>query len=90
MKVTEKKIVEVVRWTCNVEGHRHQTQEVAQRCIDRHNGEPPNFIKWTDRKRALLVADREGGMTYKELGRLWDISSSRAREVYIRSKRRGF
>lgn len=87
-------VVEMVErryWQCARKEHRHMTEEVAQRCLERHPTEaaPRGRVNhWTPESRAEALALRRSGLTYRAVGERYGISANRAKQVCDRAEYR--
>jgi hypothetical protein len=73
-------------WDCLIPIHRHQTPEIAQKCIDRYlrlDGHKRKGLKWTDELMAETKRTHESGQTFAAIGREYGVGGGRiAEQVY--------
>ena len=86
---SEKKIelVEVEYWSCHNEKHRHKTQDIAQRCIDKHESTPRKARKWTSEMLLKVLDLRDDGKSFREIGEAFGVSANRGRQVHWKAER---
>lgn len=77
----ETELVEVTYWTCCVDAHRHQTEQVAEACIAKHEKPKELRRRWTRAMMADAVDAALGGATYSEVGRSFGITGGRVQNV---------
>ena len=85
----ELKNYAVEYWTCYDKDHHHRTKTIAENCIARQD-RIKAIVKndWSiDRLKELLVL-RDTGITFKEMGKKYNISPARMRQVYYRAYRK--
>lgn len=87
-QVTEQRVTEVKYWTCNYAEHRHMTQGVAQKCIIHTALKPRRMTnKWTTGLYKVVLELREAGHTFVSIGRRFNITGSRAKQVWATAHR---
>lgn len=87
----ERKIILVKQsyWACGIASHRHTTEEVAARCIDREERThtPTGCLRWrNDDYLAVLTAYRSGS-TQVAIAKQIGVSTSRIGQVIARARR---
>ena len=83
---TETKIIEY--WTCGVCARHHNTEDAARRCMEKWEKRPkPETNNWTYEKLCEMVALRDSGKTFRECGKRYGITGSRATQVYAQGLR---
>jgi len=65
-------------WTCWNEKHRHKTKEIADACLTQKSREKKITNNWTNEAIDLLLKRKNEGLTYKEIGQLYNITKGYA------------
>ena len=72
--------VKIEHWDCGNENHRHKTEDVALRCIEKNKNKMPPRVS---RHARNIYAAKEvvNGAKYKDVGEAIGVSSARANEI---------
>lgn len=86
-----QKTITLTFWACLNEKHRHISKTNAQRCIDQQERTRLRGPSWAspEGKQILrdMLADRESGMTFKDIGLKHSISAQTAGQKVHKAER---
>lgn len=76
----------VAHWSCWNPDHRHQSEAVAQSCIEKRQSVGKKNRRWTDEAMMDLLQQSRDGATVRELAKCLGLSPARVGELICRAK----
>lgn len=74
-------------WSCRESSHRHESKEIAQRCINEYaRRDNPHYEKWTETAMSDVKAMRKAGCTLRAIGQKYGVGPERIRQVLARDR----
>ena len=86
-KKKEIELVEVEYWTCKNPNHRHRTQCVAQKCIDKDGQPKRQHKRWSKAELYDMLNKKLAGENMSALARSMGMSSSNIKRLVDKAER---